>query len=50
MAPERQIDLEPLLERHEPQLLEAADLVAGRRLVLEIGERRPPPERQPLLQ
>jgi hypothetical protein len=50
MAPERQIDLEALLERHEPQLLEAADLVAGRRLVLKIRERRPPRERQPLLQ
>ena len=44
VAAEREVGLEPLLERDEAQLLEPADLVAGERLVAEVRERRPAPE------
>ena len=44
MAAKRQVDFDPLLERAEPKLLEAADLRLGERLVCEVGERRPAPE------
>ena len=47
---ERQVGLEPQLERDQPQLLQPRDLVARERLVLEIRQRRPPPERQRLTQ
>ena len=46
MAAEREIGLEAQLERREAQRLEPADLVLGERLVLEVGERRAPPERE----
>ena len=39
---ERRVD--PLLERGQPQLLEPLDRRAGKRLVREVGERRPAPE------
>ena len=45
-AAERQIGLEALFERDQAQLLEAADLVAGERLELEVGKRRAAPERK----
>src|ERR687892_2640085 len=42
--------LEPLLERCLAQLLQPADLPLSEPLVDELGERRPPPERERLLQ
>ena len=41
---EREVGLDPLLERREPQLLEPLDGRARERLVGEVGERRPAPE------
>ena len=41
---ERELGLDPLLERREPQLLEPLDGRARERLVREVGERRPAPE------
>ncbi len=43
---ECQVGLQALLERDQAQLLETADLVAGKRLVLEISKRRAAPERE----
>ena len=43
---ELEVGIDPLLERRESCLLEAADLVAGKRLEREVLEGRPPPERQ----
>ena len=48
MAPEREVGLDPLLERHGAQLLEPSDLGLRERLVEEVGERRPAPERERL--
>ena len=45
---EREVGLDALLERDEPQLLQARDLSGGEILVNEIGQRRPAPERQSL--
>jgi hypothetical protein len=41
-----EIGLDAQLDRGETQLLEAADLAARERLVLEVGQRWPPPERE----
>ena len=48
VAAERELDLEPLLERDEAQLLESGDLVAGEGLVAEVRQRRPTPEAERL--
>ena len=50
VAPEREVRLDPLLERDEPELLEPGDLGLGERLVEEVRERRPAPERERLAQ
>ena len=44
VAAERELCVEALLERREPQLLEPRDRGLCERLVREIGERRPSPE------
>ena len=46
MAPQREVGLDPLLERDCAELLEPCDLGLGERLVEEVGERRPAPERE----
>jgi hypothetical protein len=50
VAAERELRLDSLLERREPDLLEALDRRAGERLVGEIGERRTAPEAERLPQ
>ena len=50
VAAEREVGLDPLLERRQPQVLEPAALGLGERLVRELGERRPAPERERLAQ
>ena len=50
MASELDLSCEPLLECGEPHLLEASDLHLGEPLVGEIGQRRPAPERECLVQ
>ena len=50
MPPEREVRLDAVLQRREAQLLESPDLVLRERLVGEVGERRPAPERQRLLE
>ena len=50
MTSEREISLDPLLERDGAQLLEPRDLGLGERLVEEVRERRPAPERECLAQ
>ncbi len=44
MAPEREIGLDALLERDQPELLEAGDVGLCERLVREIRERRAAPQ------
>ena len=44
MAAEREVGLDPILERRQPQVLEPPDLVLRERLVREVGERRSAPE------
>ena len=46
VAAEREVGLDPILERGEPQVLEPPDLVLRERLVREVGERRAAPERE----
>ena len=46
MATQRQVRLDPLLERDYPQLLEPRDLRLRERLVREVGESRAAPERE----
>ena len=48
VAPEGELRLHPTLEREDPQLLEPRDDRRERRLVREVGERRPPPEEKRL--
>jgi hypothetical protein len=47
---ECQVGIDPALQRHQPQLLEAGDLVLGERLVGEVDQWRSAPELQPLPQ
>jgi hypothetical protein len=47
---EGEVGVEPLLQRHEPQLLEARDLGLGERLVRHVRERGAAPERERLAQ
>ena len=44
MPAQGEVGLDPLLERREVQLLEPGDVVLGKRLVGELGERRAAPE------
>jgi hypothetical protein len=46
---ERELGIDPVLPRAEPQLLEPGDLVADELLAGEVVQRRAPPERQRLL-
>jgi hypothetical protein len=50
LAPEREICLDPRLQRRQPRLLETSDLLLRELLVPELGERRPTPERESLAQ
>ena len=43
---EREVGVDPLLERGQTELLEPSDLRLGERLVREVGEGRPAPERE----
>ena len=49
-APEREIGVEAVLERHQPQLLQAGDLALAERLEREVGQRRAAPQRERLAQ
>ncbi len=46
VASQSEICVDPLLERGEPKLLEPGDLRLRERLVREVGQRRPAPERE----
>src|SRR5206468_3141116 len=50
VAAEREIAVEPILERPEPQLLQPLDLAPREALAGELRQRRPPPQRQRLRQ
>ena len=45
---EGELGLDPLLGRHQPQLLEAVDISSGERLVREVGQGLAAPERERL--
>jgi hypothetical protein len=44
MPAELELGVDPVLERGQPQLLQAADLVLRKRLVRELGQRAAVPE------
>ena len=50
MPPEHELGVDPLLERREAKLLEPLDGRTGERLVGEVGERRPAPEVERLVE
>ena len=50
VAAERQVGVDPILERREPQLLEPSDLAVRERLAAKLGERLPVPERERVAQ
>ncbi|HEY5660991.1 MAG TPA: hypothetical protein VIR59_09415 [Gaiellaceae bacterium] len=50
MLAEREVGIDPLLERIEAFLLEPRDLRLGERLIRELCERRPAPQRESLAQ
>src|SRR5215204_5860817 len=50
VAAEREVGVDPVLERGEPLLLEPRDLRLRERLVAEVGERTPAPQRERLPQ
>ena len=50
MAAARQIGVDPILQRRQPQLLQTRDLALRQRLALQIGQRLPPPQRQRITQ
>ena len=50
MAAGRQIGIDPILQRREPQLLQPGDLALRERLAPQIGQRLPPPQRQRITQ
>ena len=50
VATERQVGLDPLLERGQPHVLEPPRLDARKRLLAELRERRPAPESKRLPQ
>ena len=45
MVAEGELGIDPLLGRHQPQLLEAVDICSRERLVREVGEGLSAPER-----
>src|SRR6185369_6686856 len=45
---ERQVGVDPLLQRYQPQILQTPGLRTRERLVGELCERRPPPQRERL--
>ena len=46
VAPEREVRVDPELDRRQPDLLEPGDRRLGEALVGEVGERRAAPQRQ----
>ena len=50
VLPERVLGVDARLQRRQAHLLQACDLALRERLVLQVGERRPPPQRQRLAQ
>ena len=50
MPAEREVAVDPVHQRRQPQLVELRDLVSSARLELQPGERRAAPERQRLLE
>ena len=50
MAARRQVGVDPILQRRQPQLLQTGDLALRERLPLQIGQRLPPPQRQRITQ
>ena len=50
MAPEREVGVDPLLERGQTAFLKALDVAAGELVVGEVGERGPAPQRERLAQ
>src|SRR5436309_4791778 len=44
VAPRREVGVDALLQRREPELSEPRDLVLGEIVELDVGERRPTPE------
>ena len=50
MPPERELGVNPLLERREPKLLEPFDGRTGELLVGEVGKRQPAPELERLVE
>ena len=50
VASEREVGLDPLLERVQAQLLQPRDLRLGERLECELVQRRPPPQGKRLAQ
>ena len=50
MAAEREVRVDAVLERRDPQLLQPRDLGLEGRLVGQVGERRPAPQRERLVQ
>jgi hypothetical protein len=46
VAPERQVGLDPFLDRRQPELLKGGDLPLGEGLVGEVGQGRPAPQAQ----
>ena len=50
VAAERQVGLDPLLERRQPQILEPAALDPRERLLAELGQRRAAPQPERLAQ
>jgi len=50
MAAERELGVDPLLDGHEPQLVEPGDLILRKRLVCEVDQRRPAPKHERVAQ
>ena len=50
VAAERELRLDQLLQRRDPQVIQASDLREGKRLVGEVRQRIPAPQRQRLLE
>ena len=46
VAADREIGVDPVLERGQPQLAEPRDLALDERLVGQVGQRRPAPQRE----
>src|SRR5262249_8372051 len=50
MSAERQVGLDPIADRRQPELLQPRDLTLGERLTPEIGQRLAVPERERIAQ